>query len=340
MQNLIPATILTGFLGAGKSTLLRRVLGEPHGRRIAVIENEFGEESIDGEILVGSGAERIVQLSNGCLCCGIRDDLRATLVALAQARARGELAFDQVMIETTGLADPGPIAQTFFLDPEVCAAYRPDAVLTLVDAANAMRQLDTRGEARRQVGFADRLFLSKSDLVQEVELDRLGARLARMNPRALQLRVRFGQVPLDQVFDQGGFNLDPTLELQPTRGESHGHDEHGHDSCDEACAHHHHFDDDVHSFVFRSARPFHQGRFATFMNAVVKSHGPDLLRYKGILHMAGQDRKVILQGVHQLMSHDLGPAWEDAVSRETRLVFIGLGLPERTLMRSLQMCLA
>jgi G3E family GTPase len=162
MSALIPATVLTGFLGAGKSTLLRRVLTEPHGRRIAVIENEFGEENIDSEIIVSGGDEQIIQLSNGCLCCGIRDDLRATLSDLARRRGAGEIAFDQVMIETTGLADPGPIAQTFFLDPEIAACYRLDAVLTLVDAKHAMGQLDTRGEARRQVGFADRLFISRT----------------------------------------------------------------------------------------------------------------------------------------------------------------------------------
>jgi G3E family GTPase len=169
----IPATVLTGFLGAGKSTLLRRVLTEQHGRRIAVIENEFGPVDIDSEILVTGGDEQILQLSNGCLCCGIRDDLRRTLADLAQKRAAGALAFDQVMIETTGLADPGPIAQTFFLDEEIAAQYRPDAVLTVVDAKHGMAQLDSRAEARRQVGFADRLFISKADLVSAEEMTQL-----------------------------------------------------------------------------------------------------------------------------------------------------------------------
>ena len=160
----IPATVLTGFLGAGKSTLLRRVLTEEHGRKIAVIVNEFGEESIDSEIIVSDGDEQIIQLSNGCLCCGIRDDLRATLRDLALERNGGDLAFDQVMIETTGLADPGPVTQTFFLDDEIATRYRPDAVLTLVDAVHGMGQLDTWREARRQVGFADKLFVSKVEI--------------------------------------------------------------------------------------------------------------------------------------------------------------------------------
>ncbi len=330
---LIPATILTGFLGAGKSTLLRRVLTEAHGRKIAVIENEFGEENIDSEIIVSGGDEQIIQLSNGCLCCGIRDDLRATLKDLSERRRAGAFAFDQVMIETTGLADPGPIAQTFFLDPEVCARYRPDAILTVIDAKHAMDQLDSRGEARRQVGFADRLFISKTDLVQDEALAILRERLRRINPRAPQSTVAFGEVALSEVFDVRGFNLSPDLDFEPAAGcgEDHDHGAGGH-------AHHHH-DDDVKSFVFRSERPLHGVRFGQFMNAMVKSHGQALLRYKGVLHMAGQDRKVIFQGVHQLMSHDAGAAWADGERRESRLVFIGLDLPQALMTRSLEQCL-
>lgn len=330
---LIPATILTGFLGSGKSTLLRRVLTEAHGRKIAVIENEFGEENIDSEIIVSGGDEQVIQLSNGCLCCGIRDDLRTTPADLAERRQAGEIAFDQVMIETTGLADPGPIAQTFFLDPGISARYRPDAILTLVDAKHAMDQFDARGEARRQVGFADRLFISKTDLVDDDTLSALRDRLRRMNPRAAQSVVAFGDVALDEVFDVRGFNLSPDLEFEPALAchEGHDHGTAGH-------AHHHH-DDDVKSFVFRSERPFHGVRFGQFMNAIVKSHGQALLRYKGVLHMAGHDRKVIFQGVHQLMSHDAGAAWADGEARQSRLVFIGLDLPRALMTRSLQQCL-
>ncbi len=334
MAPLIPATILTGFLGAGKSTLLRRVLTEAHGRKIAVIENELGEENIDSEIIVSGGAEQIVQLSNGCLCCGIRDDLRSTLQDLADRRATGEIAFDQVMIETTGLADPGPIAQTFFLDAGIAARYRPDAILTLVDARHGMGQLDARAEARRQAGFADRLFISKADLVDEAELEALSERLRRMNPRAPQTLAAFGDVDLGEVFDVRGFNLDPELELEPPSPCT-GHD---HDSDGDGARHHHH-DDDVKSFVFRSERPFHGTRFGQFMNAMVQSHGPSLLRYKGVLSMAGLDRKVILQGVHQLMSHDAGEPWDAEAPRESRLVFIGLHLPQALMLQSLQQCL-
>ena len=328
----IAATVLTGFLGSGKSTLLRRVLTEVHGRKIAVIVNEFGEEDIDSEIIVAGGDEEIVQLTNGCLCCGIRDDLRETLCDLAQRRQAGELTFDQVMIETTGLADPGPVAQTFFLDDQVAVLYRPDAVLTLVDAVHGMNQLDTWREARRQVGFADKIFMSKVDLAAADRIEVLSDRLQRINPRALQRRAAFGAVPLSDVFDVGGFNLDADLDLaldEPCQSDApNGHGRH-----------HNHRDDDVNSFSFRSDRPFHGARFGQFMDALVKGYGSRLLRYKGVLNMAGQDRKIIFQGVHQLMSHDAGAPWSLGEPRTSRLVFIGIELPRELLMQSLERCL-
>jgi G3E family GTPase len=331
VTQLIPVTVLTGFLGSGKSTLLRRVLTEPHGRRIAVIENEFGEENIDSEIIVSGGEEHIIQLSNGCLCCGIRDDLRATLSSLAARRHSGEIAFDQIVIETTGLADPGPIAQTFFLDSDIATHYRPDAILTLVDAKHAMDQLDTRSEARRQVGFADKLFISKADLVTEVDLAALANRLRHMNPRAPQSAVAFGYVPLTEVFDVGGFNLSADLELEPEPPCA--------DHLRDPAHHHHRHEDDVKSFVFRSERPLHPSRFGQFMNTLLRSYGQALLRYKGVLNIGGEDRKVILQGVHQLMSHHVGAAWPPGEPRSSRLVFIGLDLPQPLIMRSLDQCL-
>jgi G3E family GTPase len=329
-MTLIAATILTGFLGSGKSTLLRRLLIEAHGLKIAVIENEFGEENIDGEIIVSGGQEQIILMGNGCVCCSIRDDLRATLWDLAERRNAGELDFNQVVIETTGLADPGPVAQTFFLNEQIASQYRPDAILTMVDAKHAMDQLNARREARRQVGFADRIFISKGDLMTQAELDALSDRLRRMNSRAPQSLVPFGQVGLTDVFNLGGFNLDSQLDVS---------DEITHDEA----SHHHasqgHCHDDVNSFVFRSARPFHGARFGQFMNAMINSHGPRLLRYKGILNMHGQDRKVVLQGVHQLMSHDVGSPWDHDEARVSKLVFIGIELPQELMMRSLQQCL-
>jgi G3E family GTPase len=326
----ISATVLTGFLGSGKSTLLRRILTETHGHKIAVIENEFGEENIDGEIIVSGGGEQIVRMNNGCICCSIRDDLRVALRDLAERRNAGDLDFDQVMIETTGLADPGPIAQTFFLDAQIASQYRPDAILTMVDAKHAMDQLDERREARRQVGFADRIFISKSDLVMPSDVDALCHRLREMNPRAPRSLVPFGQVSLTEVFELGGFNLDSELDLGLDAA-----------SAPESCAgaSHRHYHDDVKSFVFRSDRPFHGVRFGQFMNAMINSLGPQLLRYKGILNMYGLESKIVLQGVHQLMSHDVGAPWIQGEARVSKLVFIGIELPREMIMRSLQQCL-
>src|SRR5437879_2245851 len=190
---LIPTTILTGFLGAGKTTLLNRILQEQHGHKIAVIENEFGEENIDNEILVQDSQEQIVEMNNGCICCTVRGDLIVALSALAQKRAAGELQFDRLVIETTGLANPGPVAQTFFMDEEVATYYFLDAVVTVVDARHAMQQLDEHEEAQRQVGFADKMLLSKTDLVSAGELGSLTSRLKHINPRAPIQKTEFGR---------------------------------------------------------------------------------------------------------------------------------------------------
>jgi G3E family GTPase len=343
---LIPATILTGFLGSGKTTLLKRILSEAHGQKIAVIENEFGEENIDNDILVGDTEEQIIQLSNGCVCCTIREDLRSTLSDLAAKRRKGELTFDRVVIETTGLADPGPVAQTFFMDDEVAESYLLDSILTLVDAVHAQQQLDDRQEARRQIGFADQLFISKADLVDEATLDALSHRLKHMNPRAPQRRVNFGDVPIAQVFDLHGFNLNAKLEIDPeflaAADQGHGHSHHGHDhEHDEHCdhPHHHHHDDDVKSFVFRSHKAFNPAKLEDFLGSIVQIYGPRMLRYKGVLNMKGTERKVIFQGVHQLMGSDLGPKWMPGEKRQSKMVFIGIDLPGDVFQQGLAQCL-
>ena len=200
-MSLIPVTILTGFLGSGKTTLLKRLLSEAHGQKIAVIENEFGEENIDTQILVTESKEQIIQMSNGCICCTIREDLRETLQLLAAKKRKGLLDFDRVVIETTGLADPGPVAQTFFMDEEIAETYLIDSIITLVDAKHAQQQLNDRQEARRQVGFADQIFLSKTELVSAEETEALTHRLKHMNPRAPIKAVHFGEVPLAEVLD-------------------------------------------------------------------------------------------------------------------------------------------
>src|SRR5512133_1133718 len=241
-MSLIPATILTGFLGSGKTTLLKRVLGEAHGQKIAVIENEFGEENIDSDILVSDTQEQIIQMSNGCICCTIREDLRATLQLLAAKKRKGLLDFDRVVIETTGLADPGPVAQTFFMDDEIAESYLLDSILTLVDAKHADQQLDDRQEARRQVGFADQIFISKTDLVSAEVTHALMHRLKHMNPRAPQQAVHFGEVPLSEVFDLRGFNLNSKLDIDPDflKEEAHAGHDHAHDhEHGEHCDHEH-----------------------------------------------------------------------------------------------------
>ena len=345
-MSLIPATILTGFLGAGKTTLLKRVLTEAHGQKIAVIENEFGEENIDNEILSVNTEEQIIQMNNGCVCCTIREDLRSTLADLAEKRRKGELHFDRVVIETTGLADPGPVAQTFFMDDEIAESYLLDSVLTLVDAKHAEGQLDTRQEARRQVGFADQIFISKSDLVAKGEVDALIHRLKHMNPRAPQRTVHFGEVSIAEVFDLKGFNLNAKLDIDPeflnadgAAGHAH-HDHHDHEhgeDCDHP--HHHAHDDDVKSFVFRSKRAFNPAKLEDFLGAIVQVYGPKMLRYKGVLNMKGSERKVIFQGVHQLMGSDLGPKWAPGEEKMSKMVFIGIDLPKDVLMQGLEQCL-
>ncbi len=349
-MSLIPATILTGFLGSGKTTLLKRVLTETHGQKIAVIENEFGEENIDSDLLVAESKEQILQMSNGCVCCTIREDLRDTLRLLAAKKRKGLLDFERVVIETTGLADPGPVVQTFFMDDEIAESYLVDSVITLVDAKHANEQLDTRQEARRQVGFADQIFLSKTDLVSEQDKDALIHRLKHMNPRAPIRAVHFGEVPLKEVLDLRGFNLNDKLEVDPellkeddhdhAHHEHHDHD-HGHEH-GEHCAHlhHHHYDDDVKSFVFRSERPFDPAKLEDFIGAIVNIYGPRMLRYKGVLAMKGTERKVIFQGVHQLMGSDLGPEWGKDEPRQSRMVFIGIDLPRDIFFQGLEQCLA
>ncbi len=375
---LIPATILTGFLGSGKTTLLKRVLSEAHGQKIAIIENEFGEENIDNDILVSDTNEQIIQMSNGCICCTIREDLRTTLQTLAAQKRKGELDFERVVIETTGLADPGPVAQTFFMDDEIAESFLLDSILTLVDAKHAAQQLNDRQEARRQVGFADQIFISKADLVSKPELEALQHRLAHMNPRAPQKVVHFGEVSLAEVFDLRGFNLNAKLDIDPDFlkedephvhdehcGHDHGHDEHAHSAhdhehghahgnahdhehgphCDhpshqgEGHGHHHHFDDDVKSFVFRSDKAFDPAKLEDFLGAIVNVYGPRMLRYKGVLNMKGTERKVIFQGVHQLMGSDLGPVWGENEAKVSKMVFIGIDLPKDILLQGLEQCL-
>ncbi|TCS37779.1 G3E family GTPase [Paucimonas lemoignei] len=350
---LIPTTILTGFLGAGKTTLLNRILQESHGYKIAVIENEFGPENIDNAILVQESNEQIVEMNNGCICCTVRGDLIEALNNLARQRAAGKIQFDRVVIETTGLANPGPVAQTFFMDDEVASRYMLDAIVTVVDARHGMQQLDAQEEAQRQVGFADRILLSKTDLVDEPAIDQLTQRLGRMNPRAPISKADFGRVPLADVLDLRGFNLNDKLELDPdflrADEDEHAHHEH---ACSADCqhdhAHHghhkhhghaHHRHDQIAAFAFTSERPFDSLKLDEFLGQIIQVFGPQLLRYKGILSMAGGERKVIFQGVHQMMGTDLGAKWQDGEPRCSKMVFIGKDLPKDIFIAGLKQCL-
>jgi G3E family GTPase len=281
-------------------------------------------------------------MNNGCICCTVRGDLIAALSSLALRRNAGELDFDHVVIETTGLANPGPVAQTFFMDEEISLHYMLDAVITVVDARHAMTQLDEREEAQRQVGFADRILLSKTDLCSAGEVAALVARLKRMNPRAPIGSNSLEGEPVSSLLDLRGFRLNDKLEIDPeflaaqADEADHVHDEHcGHDRHHD----HHGHTDDIAAFVFKSTRPFDAGRLDNFLGGLIQVFGPRLLRYKGILYMEGADRKVVFQGVHQTMGSDIGAPWLDGEERGSKMVFIGVNLPQSTFMQGLEQCL-
>jgi G3E family GTPase len=318
-SSLIPVTILTGFLGSGKTTLLNYILKQPHGHRIAVIENEFGEAGIDNELLIQEQGEQIIEMNNGCICCTVRGDLVRILGELAGKRRAGTLQFDRVVIETTGLADPAPVAQTFFVDEDITQNFMLDAIVTLVDAKHAPLQLDEHHEAQEQVGFADRILLTKTDLVNPDEVRALRQRLARMNPRARIAESRQGVAALEDLLDIRGFNLNAILEIEP-------------DFLSDVT---HEHDDEITSFVFREKRPMHLEKIEDFLSAMVQVHGAQLLRYKGILNIHGVDRRVVFQGVHMLMGSDLAQPWAAGETRESKMVFIGKDLPREALEKGL-----
>ena len=322
-DQMIPVTILTGFLGSGKTTLLNRILKEDHGHKIAVIENEFGEIGVDNDILETSD-EQIVEMNNGCICCTVRGDLIRILGTLKEKRDSGALKFDRVVIETTGMADPGPVAQTFFTDEDIGNNFLLDSIITLVDAKHAPETLDEFNEAQAQVGFADRILMSKTDLVSAEDVKKLSERIRKMNPRAPIKQVHFGNAPIAEVLDIRGFNLNAILEIEP----------------DFLVDSHHEHHDEVESFVYRTSKAFDGAKLEQFLGGMIQVYGPDLLRYKGVLWMKGNPNRVVFQGVHMMMGGDVGKPWVKTEKKESVMVFIGKKLPKDLFIAGLDQCLA
>jgi G3E family GTPase len=348
----IPVTVLTGYLGAGKTTLLNRILSEDHGKRYAVIVNEFGEIGIDNDLIVGAD-EEVFEMNNGCVCCTVRGDLIRVLSGLMKRKG----GFDAIIIETTGLADPGPVAQTFFVDEDVKARTKLDSVTTVVDAKHVLLRLSDSKEAREQIAFADQIVLNKTDLVSEDDLRMLEARLRRLNPLAPIHRAQRSNVPLDTILGRGGFDLDRIVSIEPEfLNPAHGEAGHVHD---EHCAHdhghdHHHdhghdhghakasdiHDDDIRGISLRLDRPLDGGKITNWLNDVLATQGPDILRAKGIIDVAGDERRLVFQAVHMILEGDFQRPWQATDERHSRLVFIGRDLDEAKLRAGFEACAA
>jgi G3E family GTPase len=338
----IPVTILTGYLGAGKTTLLNRILREQHGRRYAVIVNEFGEAGIDGALVVRTD-EELFEMNNGCICCTVRGDLIRTLHRLLGSGRE----LDGIIVETTGLADPGPVAQTFFVDPVLQASVALDSVTTLVDANHILLRLADSREASAQIAFADQIVLNKTELVDESALHRIEARIRGLNPLAPIHRAERANVPLDEVLGRGGFDLERIVSLEPAFV-ARGGAEHVHDaSCahDEACAaldhgYDHAHDSDIRSVSLVLDQPLDGGSVSDWLQALVAKKGSDILRAKGILDVAGDDRRLVFQSVHMLLEGEFQRPWRPDERRESRLVFIGRNLDASWLRAGVESCAA
>ena len=352
----IPVTVLTGYLGAGKTTLLNRILTEDHGKRYAVIVNEFGEIGIDNDLVVGAD-EDVFEMNNGCVCCTVRGDLIRVVNGLMKRQRPGKPAFDAIIVETTGLADPGPVAQTFFVDDEVKAKTQLDSVTALVDAKHVMARLDDSKEAREQVAFADRIILNKTDLVDADELAGVESRLRALNPLAPITRAERANVPLDQVLGLHGFDLERITEVRPdfvnpphgaeghvhdeNCGHDHAHDHHDHDH-DHDHQHHgprgHAHEDDIKGIALSLDRPLDGQKFTRWLDELLGSQGQNILRAKGIIDVAGEDRRLVFQAVHMILEGDLQKPWGDRERRWSRAVFIGRDLDEAALKAGFEAC--
>lgn len=320
MNAQVPVTVLTGFLGAGKTTLLNRILTEEHGRRYAVIVNEFGETGIDNDLVVDAD-EEVFEMNNGCICCTVRGDLIRILGGLMKRAGR----FDAIVIETTGLADPAPVAQTFFVDRDVATRTRLDAIITVADAVHLPAQFDSNHESAEQIAFADIVLLNKIDLVDEATLAGLETRIRAMNPWARIIRTERCETALDALLGQQAFDLERILQVEPDFLES---------------DHAHEHDDGVTSVSLRSDVPLDAERFQDWFSALLRTHGQDILRSKGILAFAGEDERYVVQGVHMLMEGDFVDPWPADRPRQSRLVFIGRNMESLDLQAGFEACRA
>ena len=341
-KTLIPVTVLTGYLGAGKTTLLNRILSEDHGRRYAVIVNEFGEIGIDNDLILNTD-EELFEMNNGCICCTVRGDLIRTLHGLLQKGGN----FDAIVVETTGLADPGPVAQTFFVDGYLRSKTELDSVTTVVDAKHITERLNDSREAIEQIAFADQIVLNKTELVSEDELRAVEARLRRLNPLAPIHRAVRSNVALDAILARGGFDLNRITELEPdflkpAHGEAgHVHDEHcGHDHGHDHDHHDHEHDDGIQSVALTLHTPIDRRKIARWLTALVKKQGPDILRAKGIIDVKDNPRRLVFQAVHMILEGDLQREWREGESRYSRMVFIGRNLDEAELKAGFEACAA
>ena len=358
MTDKIPVTVLTGYLGAGKTTLLNRILSEPHGKKYAVIVNEFGEIGIDNDLVVGAD-EEVFEMNNGCICCTVRGDLIRILEGLMRRKGK----FDAIIVETTGLADPAPVAQTFFVDQDVQDVAKLDAVVTVADAKWLSARLKDAPEAKNQIAFADVIIVNKTDLVSAEELREVEARIRGINPYAKLHRAVKSNVPLDAVLGKNAFDLDRILEIEPAFLEADDHDHHHHDhdhECGPDCGHdhhhhdhghHHHHDHDhgglkhyhdehMQSLALTIDGEVDPNKFMPWVNDLVQREGPSILRSKGILALKGEDKRFVFQGVHMILDGDLQRDWKPDEKRISRIVFIGRDLKEDEIREGFMKCAA